>query len=244
MRGVVQFRRTGASPAPVPGQARVCAVVVPLPSAIGVLFAIAAPLAELAGLAPFAILDHSVVRFGGVVLVVLGIVVTIGSQLAMGDSWRGDVDPDVRTPLVTSGPFALVRNPIFSGAALSVIGLALVVPNVLSLAMLVLFIAGLEIQVRLVEEPSYLLRGHGEAYRRYGPRGPGGPPGVGRRATVTGRYPAPGAATWSAPAVGRRVPEQVARAIDGQQRLTTPDLTASGTPRIDLGHELGARPAA
>jgi hypothetical protein len=33
-------------------------------SAIGVLLAIAARLAELAGLAPFAMLDHSVVRFG------------------------------------------------------------------------------------------------------------------------------------------------------------------------------------
>ena len=143
------------------------------------LLAIAAPLAELAGLAPFAILDHPVVRFGGVVLVVLGIILTIGSQLAMGESWRGDVDPDVRTPLVTSGPFALVRNPIFSGAALSATGLALVVPNVLSLAMLVLFIAGLEIQVRLVEEP-YLLRVHGEAYRRYAARTGRFVPGVGR----------------------------------------------------------------
>ena len=97
----------------------------------------------------------------------------------MGDSWRGDVDPDVRTPLVTSGPFALVRNPIFSGAALTVTGLALVVPNVLSLAMLVLFRAGLEIQVRLVEEP-YLLRVHGEAYRRYAARTGRFVPGVGR----------------------------------------------------------------
>ena len=179
VRGVVQYRRTGASPLRFrdkPGSAQWWSRFL---SAIGVLFAIAAPLAELAGLAPFAILDQSAVRFGGVLLVVLGIVVTIGSQLAMGDSWRGDVDQDVRTPLVTSGPFALVRNPIFSGAALTVTGLALVVPNFLSLAMLVLFIAGLEIQVRLVEEP-YLLRVHGDTYRRYAARTGRFVPGVGR----------------------------------------------------------------
>ena len=179
VRGAVQFRRTGASPLRFrdkPGSPQWWSRLL---STIGVLLAIGAPLAELAGLAPFAILDQPAVRFGGVVLVVLGIVVTIGSQLAMGDSWRGDVDPDVRTPLVTSGPFALVRNPIFSGAALSAVGLALVVPNVLSLAMLVLFLAGLEIQVRLVEEP-YLLQVHAEAYRRYASRTGRFVPGVGR----------------------------------------------------------------
>jgi protein-S-isoprenylcysteine O-methyltransferase Ste14 len=179
VRGVVQFRRTGTSPLRFrdkPGSAQWWSRLL---SAIGVLLAIAAPLAELAGLAPFAILDQPVVRVGGVVLVVLGIALTIGSQLAMGASWRGDVDPDVRTPLITSGPFALVRNPIFSGAALTAAGLALVVPNVLSLAMLVLFVAGLEIQVRLVEEP-YLLHVHGEAYRRYAARTGRFVPGVGR----------------------------------------------------------------
>jgi protein-S-isoprenylcysteine O-methyltransferase Ste14 len=179
VRGVVQYRRTGASPLRFrdkPGSAQWWSRLL---STIGVLFAIAAPIAELVGLAPFAVLDLSVVRFGGVVLVVLGIVVTISSQLAMGDSWRGDVDPDVRTSLVTSGPFSLVRNPIFSGAALTATGLALVVPNVLSLAMLVLLLAGLEIQVRLVEEP-YLLRVHGEAYRRYAARTGRFVPGVGR----------------------------------------------------------------
>jgi protein-S-isoprenylcysteine O-methyltransferase Ste14 len=182
VRGVVQYRRTGASPLRFrdrPGSPQWWSRLL---SAIGVLLAIAAPLAELAGLEPFAILDQPVVRFGGVVLVVLGIIVTIGSQLAMGESWRGDVDPDVRTPLVTSGPFALVRNPIFSGAALTATGLALVVPNVLSLAMLPLFVAGLEIQVRLVEEP-YLMRVHGEDYRRYAARTGRFVPGVGRLQT-------------------------------------------------------------
>ena len=169
VRGAVQYRRTGTSPLRFrdrPGSPQWWSRLL---SAIGVLLAIAAPLAELGGLAPFAPLDESAVRFGGIVLVVLGIAVTIGSQLAMGESWRGDVDASIRTPLVTSGPFRLVRNPIFSGAALTATGLALVVPNVLSLAMLVLFVAGLEIQVRLVEEP-YLLRVHGDAYRRYAER--------------------------------------------------------------------------
>ena len=179
VRGAVQYRRTGTSPLRFrdkPGSPQWWSRLL---SAIGVLLAIAAPLAELAGLARVVPLDAPAVRFGGVVLVVVGIIVTIGSQLTMGESWRGDVDPDARTPLVTNGPFRLVRNPIFSGAALTATGLALVVPNVLSLAMLAFLLAGLEIQVRLVEEP-YLLRVHGDAYRRYAGRTGRFLPGVGR----------------------------------------------------------------
>lgn len=58
-------------------------------------------------------------------------------------------------------------------------GLALLVPNVLALAMLVAFLASLQIQVRLVEEP-YLRRVHGDAYQRYAARTGRFLPGIGR----------------------------------------------------------------
>ena len=179
VRGAIQYRRTGSSPVRLrdrPGSPQWWARFV---STLGVLLAIAAPLAELAGLPPFATLDQPPVRWGGVLLVFVGIAITIGSQAAMGRSWRADVDPSARTALVTTGPFRLVRNPVFSGSAVTVVGLALVVPNVVSLLMLVAFLAGPEIQVRLVEEP-YLLRIHGEAYRAYAARTGRFVPGLGR----------------------------------------------------------------
>jgi protein-S-isoprenylcysteine O-methyltransferase Ste14 len=49
------------------------------------------------------------------------------------------------------------------------LGLGLLVPNVLAVAMLVAFLASLQIQVRLVEEP-YLRRVHAAAYERYAAR--------------------------------------------------------------------------
>ena len=179
LRGALHYRRTGTSPVRLrdrPGSPQWWARVV---STVGVLLAIAAPLAELAGLAPFAPLDQPLIRWSGVALVIVGTIITIGSQLAMGRSWRADVDPDARSPLVTTGPFRLVRNPVFAGSAVSVVGLAFIVPNVVSLLMVVAFLAGLEIQVRLVEEP-YLLRVHGDAYRDYAAR-------TGRFVPVVGR---------------------------------------------------------
>lgn len=148
-------------------------------SVLGVTLVFAAPIAELAGLPAIAALDRPAIRLLGVVLVVAGTAITLISQSAMGASWRGDVDPDARTELVTSGPFRYVRNPIFSGTATVVLGLGLIVPNIVAVAMLVVVLAGLEIQVRLVEEP-YLLRVHGDAYRAYAARTGRFVPGIGR----------------------------------------------------------------
>ena len=110
-----------------------------------------------------------------------GIIGAFVAQSAMGASWRGDVDPDARTELVTDGPFRIVRNPILVGTMATTLGLALLVPNVVALAAFALVVIALQVQVRLVEEP-HLLRVHGEAYRRYAARTGRFLPGIGKLA--------------------------------------------------------------
>jgi protein-S-isoprenylcysteine O-methyltransferase Ste14 len=58
-------------------------------------------------------------------------------------------------------------------------GLLMLTPNVLAAASLVALLIALEIQVRAVEEP-YLLRTHGDAYRRYAAETGRFVPGIGR----------------------------------------------------------------
>lgn len=103
----------------------------------------------------------------------VGLAGTLWAQLVMGASWRIGVDPAAKTELVKKGPFALVRNPIFSCMMVLALGLTVLVPNLVSVLSALGLLIGLEIQVRLVEEP-YLLRVHGDSYRRY--------------AQVTGRF--------------------------------------------------------
>ena len=97
----------------------------------------------------------------------------------MGRSWRIGVDPGERTELVTAGPFALVRNPIFAAMLPTALGLTLLVPSWVALAGLAGLIAALELQVRVVEEP-YLLQVHGDAYATYAARVGRFVPGVGQ----------------------------------------------------------------
>jgi protein-S-isoprenylcysteine O-methyltransferase Ste14 len=124
-------------------------------------------------------LDGRVAHIAGAVLAIGGLVATAGAQLAMGDAWRVGVDPDERTRLVTGGPFGLVRNPIYAGMIPFFLGIALLVPNPLTLGGAALLVAALELQTRLVEEP-YLRRVHGTDYGNYAARVGRFLPGVGR----------------------------------------------------------------
>lgn len=198
VRTVVHQRSAGALPvrfADRPGSPQWWARLL---GTTGLVLALAAPLADLAGRQPLGALDGTGIAIGGVVLVVVGVVGTVAAQVAMGDSWRADVDPDARTDLVVAGPFRWVRNPIACCTAATIAGLALVVPNAVAAAMVLLSIASLQLQVRLVEEP-YLERVHGRRYVGYAVRTGRFVPGIGRL-----RSPRVGLARW--PRGGRASP--------------------------------------
>lgn len=139
----------------------------------GVLFAaamalgLASPLLALAGAAgPIILLEGQIGHALGFVLFFSGLAGTLIAQVAMGVSWRIGVDQAEMTELVTTGPFALVRNPIFSAMVPAFAGITALV-------------AAVEIPVRLVEEP-YLPRTHGTRYADYASRVRRFLPGVGR----------------------------------------------------------------
>ena len=181
LRTWVQLRRTGES-----GFKGISGRLGSLEWIAGVLFVVAlavgvaAPVLDVTdALEPLDALDSAGVRATGVAIFVVGLVGTLYAQIAMGESWRIGVDERERTALVTSGPFAVVRNPIFAAMLPTSLGLALLVPNVAALAGLGALWLALQIQVRLVEEP-YLLRAHGDSYRQYAARVGRFVPGLGR----------------------------------------------------------------
>jgi len=96
------------------------------------------------------------------------------------------VDATERTELVTAGPFALVRNPIFAAMLPTSLGLVLLVPNVVALVGFVALFAALQVQTRAVEEP-YLIATHGQTYVTYAARVGRFFPGLGRLRAQQGR---------------------------------------------------------
>jgi len=181
LRSVIQVRRTGST-----GFKGVSGSPGSLEWYAGILFGVAVVIGVLAPvldvtdtLEPIAAIDGPGAHAAGLVLFGLGLAATLYAQLAMGESWRVGVDESERTDLVTGGPFAVARNPIFAAMIPTSLGLTFMVPNVIAFAGFAALVLALEIQVRLVEEP-YLRRVHGQEYDSYAARTGRFMPGVGR----------------------------------------------------------------
>lgn len=132
---------------------------------VGLVLGVAAPVASLAGVSLLAV-PSGWQGAAAVVVALIGITGTTWAQLVMGESWRIGVNQNDRTKLIQNGPFALVRNPIFSFMIITTIGLTWLLPNWVSFAATIAVVVAIVLQVRFVEEP-YLRRTHGDAYNRY-----------------------------------------------------------------------------
>ncbi len=136
---------------------------------VGITLGALAPVAELLGwVAPLGPPSPTTAALG-VALALVGILATYAAQVSMGNSWRIGVRADDRSELVVHGPFALVRNPIFTCMLATSAGMTLLLPNALTIASWLTSFVAIELQVRLVEEP-HLLRSHGARYRDYAAR--------------------------------------------------------------------------
>lgn len=126
-----------------------------------------APILALAGVvSPVDALDERSFHVAGVVFYCAGLAGVVAGQAAMGESWRIGTDPQERTGLVTHGPFAVVRHPIYVALIVLLLGLALLVPSIVALASVVLFWLSAVGEVRMIEEP-HLARMHGQAWSDY-----------------------------------------------------------------------------
>ncbi|MBI5088367.1 MAG: isoprenylcysteine carboxylmethyltransferase family protein [Actinobacteria bacterium] len=178
-RTIEQRRRTGDSGLRLHAQPNTPQWWAKIGFGVAILVGFAAPIAAVAGLPNINALDTTWLHTAGIAVTLIGIVLTVAAQSSMGESWRIGVDADERTELVTDGAFRLVRNPIFTAMLITATGLAMIIPNVISILGLVALVVALEVQVRLVEEP-YLRTVQGAEYRAYAQSAGRFAPGIGR----------------------------------------------------------------
>jgi protein-S-isoprenylcysteine O-methyltransferase Ste14 len=101
----------------------------------------------------------------GTALVLAGVALAIWSRRVLGANWSGVVRIVEGQHLVRSGPYRVVRNPIYSGIVLAVLGAALVRGTVGALAGVVLVVLALWLKGRMEER--FLVVEFGEEYAAY-----------------------------------------------------------------------------
>ena len=103
--------------------------------------------------------------FLGVLATAAGYAGTLWCYAAMGATWRIGINRREKNSLVTHGPYLFVRHPIYSFQMVMLLGALLLLPTVLSAAILVLHLVS--VLAKAGDEESYMLTIHGQEYRDY-----------------------------------------------------------------------------
>jgi protein-S-isoprenylcysteine O-methyltransferase Ste14 len=112
----------------------------------------------------------------GAVLTLAGLLFTVWARVYLGRNWSGVVTIKADHELITTGPYGLVRHPIYSGLALAFVGSALGLGQwrgVLAVALALIAIAH-----RIIVEERFMREQFGAAYDVYAQRVRAFVPGV------------------------------------------------------------------
>jgi protein-S-isoprenylcysteine O-methyltransferase Ste14 len=104
-------------------------------------------------------------KYVGVVLCYTGLIIFLLALISFGKSWRIGIDENNSNELVTSGMFKYSRNPIFLFMDLYFLGIMLIYPNIVCIAVAAGAIIGIHFQIK--REEKFLEKKFGEQYREY-----------------------------------------------------------------------------
>jgi len=130
------------------------------------------------GGAPLSVIHAPLARgYVGIALMTLATLLIVTSQAELGRNWRMCIDEN-RTDLVTSGLYQYVRNPIYTGTILLLLGILALAPGPWAVLLLVFGTYNVALQARL--EEAHLVKLHGETFLAYATKVGRFLPGVGR----------------------------------------------------------------
>lgn len=104
----------------------------------------------------------------GAALTFLGLLFTVWARIYLGRNWSGVAAVKADHELITGGPYAWVRHPIYSGLALAFVGMAVAGGEWRGVLAIVLVLAAI-VQRILVEE-GFMRQQFGVGYENYAKR--------------------------------------------------------------------------
>lgn len=106
-----------------------------------------------------------IVQYFGALLLLLGVGFAVWARFVLGRNWSGIVTVKEDHTLITRGPYAWVRHPIYTGILLALLGTAVTLGTVINLVELVA--VGLALWLKLRTEEKFMFETFGEQYTAY-----------------------------------------------------------------------------
>jgi protein-S-isoprenylcysteine O-methyltransferase len=109
--------------------------------------------------------DEYSIAFTGFVLTVAGCLFAIWARLTIGRNWSGRATVKADHQLVTSGPYAVARHPIYTGLLLAVAGTALAEGEWHGILALIVIV--LALMIKMSQEERLMMQAFPAAYPAY-----------------------------------------------------------------------------
>ncbi|MGB0050951.1 MAG: isoprenylcysteine carboxylmethyltransferase family protein [Terracidiphilus sp.] len=101
----------------------------------------------------------------GAAVTIAGLLFAVWARVHLGRNWSRSVTIKQDHELITTGPYAAVRHPIYTGLLIALLGTAIALSQVRGFIMLVLFFIAFWIKLRMEEQ--WMRSQFGEKYAAY-----------------------------------------------------------------------------
>jgi len=108
---------------------------------------------------------NQIVSWLAVTILAAGLSATLLCWKRMGKSWRMGINPNEKTQLIVSGPYAYIRHPIYSIQSFMLLASMALLPSPLMLVACLLMLTFLQWEAH--REEKYLVIHHGAGYLDY-----------------------------------------------------------------------------
>jgi protein-S-isoprenylcysteine O-methyltransferase len=102
------------------------------------------------------------VQYFGVLLILLGLGFAVWARFVLGRNWSGIVTVKEDHTLITRGPYAWVRHPIYTGILLALLGTAVTLGTVMNMVEVPVVAFAFWLKLRIEEK--FMLETFGEQY--------------------------------------------------------------------------------